>query len=98
MIAYKDSREVRLLIANCNCGCDEEIHITKIKNEQEYYLSLLTSRFYSEQDSLFKIFCKRLKLAFKILFGKQYLLTSLVLNEEDIDDLIQNLKNLKENE
>lgn len=103
MVIAKADKETKLLILNCNCGCDEAIHIKKfidpeIKElEEEYYLSIHTSKFYSEQKSIFRLIGHRIKLAFKMLFGKEYLLNELVLNRSQVDELIKELEEIRKN-
>lgn len=103
MILSNDNKDIKLLIANCNCGCDEEIHIKKFadpeieESDQEYYLSIHTSKFYSNQKGIFRLIGHRIKLAFKMLFGKEYLLCDLVLNKNDIDEFIKGLEEIKKN-
>ena len=103
MILSNIDKDIRLLIVNCNCGCDEEIHIKKfidpeIKDiDEEYYLSIHTSKFYSKQGGIFRLIGHRIKLAFKMLFGKEYLLCDLVLNRNEIDEFIKGLEEIKKN-
>lgn len=103
LILSNKDKDTKLIIANCNCGCDEEIHIKKsidaeIKDiDEEYYLSVHTSKFYSKQGGIFRLIGHRIKLAFQMLFGKEYLLCDLVLNRNEIDELIKRLEEIKKN-
>ena len=98
MILSNADKDTKLLIVNCNCGCDEEIHIKKFTDsDEEYYLSIHTSKFYSNQKGIFRLIGHRIKLAFKMLFGKEYLLCDLVLSKKEIDEFINKLEEIKKN-
>lgn len=103
MVLAKANKDTKLIIINCNCGCDEEIHVKKFidsdidESQEEYYLSIHTSKFYSNQQGILRLIGHRIKLAFKMLFGKEYLLCDLVLNKTDIDEFIKELEEIKKN-
>ena len=103
MILTNSNKYTKIIKINCDCGCDEEIQIKKFNDdeikpeEMEYYMSIHTSKFYSEQKGIFRLIGHRIKLAFKMLFGKEYLLCDLVLNKNDIDEFIKGLEEIKKN-
>lgn len=80
----------KVLKVECTCGCGEEIKIAKDKLSEDkvvYYMILNTAQFYSKQDGIFRTIGHRIKTAFNILRGKEYRLTEVVLNEEDMKQL-----------
>lgn len=103
MILANGNKDTKIIKINCDCGCDEEIQIKKFNDdeikpeEMEYYMSIHTSKFYSEQKGIFRLIGHRIKLAIKMLFGKEYLLTDVVLKENDINDLVKCLEEIKKN-
>lgn len=105
MILANGNDNTKIIKINCDCGCDEEIEIKKFMfeneeikpEEDEYYISIHTSKFYSEQKSILKIISHRIILAFKMLFGKEYRLTEVCMKRKDIDDLIKCLEEIKKN-
>ena len=99
MIISGETKTEKIIIVNCNCGCNEGIYITKHKDidfSDDYYLSIVASKFYSQQMGLFKTLCNRIKMIWYIISGKNYRLCEIVLKEKDIDNLINKLQNIKE--
>ena len=89
MILSKKDSDCKLVIVNCNCGCDEEIKIKKFNHsDNEYYLTIHTSKFSYGQKGIFKQILHRLNISLKMLLGKEYLLTELVLNKKEINELV----------
>lgn len=99
MVLSNENKDTKLVIVNCDCGCDDAIQLKKLKfdsvDEPEYYLSILTSQFYSKQSSLLKLIKQRLVSAWKMLTGKEYRLCEIILTKQDLDDFIKQLKELK---
>lgn len=99
MILGGSDKNTKLVIVNCNCGCDEAIQIKKFKfdeqEEDEYYLSILAGEFGSTQRGIFRTIGHRIKLAFKMLFGKEYLLTEIVMKPEEFEEYKKILEELK---
>lgn len=91
MVYYGEKLEdEKVLKVECTCGCEEEIKIAKEKLTEDkviYYISLNTAQFYAKQNGLVKTILHRIKTAFNILRGKEYRLTEVVLNEEDMNQL-----------
>ena len=90
MIFKGNDKHTEVVIVNCNCGCDEAIQIKKlvydVKDEDEYYLSILAGEFGSTQRGIFRTIGHRLKLAWKMLRGKEYLLTEIVMTKEELEE------------
>ena len=90
MIFKGKDKHTKVVIVNCNCGCDEAIQIKKlvydVNDNDEYYLSILAGEFGATQRGIFRTIGHRIKLAFKMLFGKEYLLTEIVMTKEELEE------------
>ncbi len=99
MIFVGEDKDISIVIVNCDCGCDEELHIKRFKvdadTSPDYYLTLCGSKFYSKQIGIFRLIGHRLKNAWRILRGKEYLLCDINIKEEHIDKLIDALKEIR---
>ena len=102
MVFSKKDKETQVVFVNCNCGCDEALQIKhytydkEIEAEDEYYLSLLAGRFSTDQRGVFKTIFGRIKAAWKMLIGKEYHLTEIVMTKTEYKDLIDKLEELYE--
>ena len=86
----------KVVIINCNCGCDEAIQIKKLCDaDDEYYLSIIAGEFGSTQRGVFRTIGHRIKLAFKMLLGKEYLLTEIVMTNNEFEEYKKVLGELK---
>lgn len=98
MIFEGKDKHTKVVIVNCNCGCDEAIQIKKlvydVKDDDEYYLSILAGEFGSTQRGIFRTIGHRIKLAWKMLRGKEYLLTEIVMTKEELDEYKKVLEEL----
>jgi hypothetical protein len=90
MVFKGEDKHTKVVVVNCNCGCDEAIQIKKLvydaNNDEEYYLSILAGEFGATQRGIFRTIGHRIKLAFKMLFGKEYLLTEIVMTKEELEE------------
>lgn len=100
MIFVGEDKDISVVIANCDCGCDEELHIKRYKSDDntppDYYISLSEGKFYSKQMGIFRLIGHRLKSAWRVLRGKDYLLCDINIKEENLDKLISALKEIKQ--
>lgn len=84
-------KELRLLVGcSANCHALELITWNLEQGEQfkEVFITSLTLDFYSKQDGLFSNLWKRVKAAWYMLRGKEYLLTELLITDpEDLEKL-----------
>ena len=95
MIFYdKNKDNEKMIIVNCDCGCEEKLSISKIDEADRFYMTLHSCQFYTKQEGIFKIIIHRIKTAFMMLLGKEYLLTDIVLTKEDINKLKDNLEDI----
>ena len=95
MVFMKANKDEKVVIANCNCGCEEEIHIKRFDDDENYYLSLHECKFYSKQNGIFKTIGHRIKSSWRILRGKEYLLCDLVLNKRELNEFIEKLQEIQ---
>lgn len=90
MVFKGEDKHTKVVIVNCNCGCDEAVQIKKlvydVNEDDEYYLSILAGEFGATQRGIFRTIGHRIKLAFKMLFGKEYLLTEIVMTKEELEE------------
>lgn len=97
MVFKNEDDKVKVVIGTCNCGCNSELHITHYKEEgmdDEFYLSLHSSKWDEEQVGLFQIIGRRIKRAWYNLIGKDYLYMDIIFNKEEFDQFTKNIVNL----
>lgn len=90
MIFYNENNDEKVIKIECSCGCGNEIRIQKniyANDKADYYLSLDVMQFYAKQQGVMKTIRHRIKTAFNFLRGKEYKLTDIVLEEEDIKEI-----------
>jgi len=98
LILYDADKDLELIIVNCDCGCDEAIHIKKYVYDDiqpDYYISICGGKFYLEQTGIFKRLWRRIKNSWKALIGKDYVLCEINIKPENIDELIEKLKEIR---
>ena len=97
MVFSNGNKDLKVVIVNCDCGCGEEIHIKKYVDNvsSDYYITINESKFSSKQNGIFRTIGKRLKSAWNILRGKEYLLCDINITEKNIDELINKLEEIK---
>lgn len=78
------SDDKKELIANCQCGCDDGIHI-KIKEDETFFafLTYTNGNFYSEQNGVFSTLCKKFKKICAIIRNKDYCYSEVIMTKED---------------
>ena len=87
MIFKGEDKHTKVVVVNCNCGCDEAIQIKKLTDDDnEYYLSILAGEFGATQRGIFRTIGHRIKLAFKMLLGKEYRLTEIVMTKAELEE------------
>lgn len=98
MIFANADKDLKMIVVNCDCGCEEEIHIKKYKYDDtpsDYYISICEGKFYSMQGGLLHRIGHRLKCIWRAIRGKEYLLCDINIKEENIDELISKLEEIK---
>lgn len=98
MIFANADKDLKMIVINCNCGCDEEIHIKKYvdgNTPADYYITISEGKFYSMQGGVLRRLGNRLKCIWRAIRGKEYLLCDINITEQQIDELIKNLEEIK---
>ena len=97
MVLSGEDKDLKLVVVNCDCGCDEEIHIKKYVDDvsSDYYITISESKFYSKQGGILRRIKNRMKCVWKAIRGKEYLLCDINIKEKHIDDLIKALEEIK---
>ena len=94
MILSDVKKDEKIIIVNCDCGCDDEIHIRRYE-DNDYYITIGASKFYTEQVGILGKIKQRLQHIWCAIRGKEYLLCDICLTEEHIDELIEKLKEVR---
>lgn len=101
-------REIKEIKTECVCGCmtlkiqkdenfsDKEVRELELNKEDQYnyIFEFLESKFYSKQRSILSTIGHRLKFAWYILIGKEYLLEDMIFTEKQIKELINDLQEI----
>lgn len=98
MILSNADKDLKMIIVNCDCGCDEEIHIKRYVYDEtpnDYYITISGGKFYSLQGGILRRIGHRLKCIWRAIRGKEYLLCDINITEQQIDELIKNLEEIK---
>lgn len=98
MVFIKKDKQLKVVIATCNCGCNSELHVTHYTNDpdlpEEYYLSLHSSKWDEETGGIFKILKRRIKRAWYNLIGKDYLYMDIIFNKQEFNEFAQHLMDM----
>ena len=75
------------LVATCNCGCDEGIHIRIDSDDYDYYAyqCFTNGCFYQEQYGMFGTLKKKIKKIWAIIRNKDYYYSDIVMNKEEFE-------------
>ncbi len=81
------SKDKKKLIVNCDCGCEEGLHITKIEQDDyEYYayLSYISGNFYKEQENTFwRVLKNKVRKILAIIMNKDFYYSDVRMSKED---------------
>lgn len=86
VLKNKDSTE---LLIDCNCGCDEGIRFKIDKEDFDCYcfMTYTNGSFYKEQnDSLWRVFCKKAKKIWAIIRNKDFYYSDIVMTKNEFDE------------
>lgn len=98
MVLDMENADTKVIVVNCDCGCDEAIQLKQLiyddveLQEPVYYMSILVGFFNAKQTGILKTIWHRIKLACLMLMGKEYRLSEIVLKKQDLDKLKQKLE------
>lgn len=84
------SKDGKNLIVDCNCGCDEGLRIKIHPFDDERYsiLTYTSGNFYKDQNmSCWRIFKLKCKKIWRILRGKDYCYSEILLTKEEFEEL-----------
>lgn len=94
MILSEVKKDEKMIIVNCDCGCDDEIHIRRWE-DNDYCITIGAGKFYTQQVGILGKIKERLQHIWCAIRGKEYLLCDIYLKEEQIDELIKKLKEVR---
>lgn len=83
------------LIISCKCGCDNGIHFSITKNDDEEYafITFTNGDFYKEQESPIKA---KLEKIWAIIRNKDYYYSEILLSKKDFEMFVDWIKNKTE--
>lgn len=109
-----EDKRVKQIIIGCECGCEQAINIVRytdisidydveedketLKHSYDYYITMSAGLFYEKQRGIFSTISKRLKAAWYILRGKEYLMCDVNIKQAEINKLIKALEDIKNEE
>ena len=84
------------IIITCGCGCGDGFEIIfKYHDEHDcVYLSTTTSGFYAMQDSFTKRLSRRIKAAWFMLRGKEFLLHEVIISKERWNNFVDEVNKI----
>ena len=85
------SNDNKELIATCNCGCEDSVHI-KVENISDDYfafVSYMNGNFYTDQNSCFTTLKNKIKKIWSIIRNKDYYYSDIVLTKKEFEDFKQ---------
>ena len=102
MIFYNSEKEdshkqEKTIIVTCNCGCEDQINIKKYdygEDDKDYYITISSGKFYSEQRGIWRTIKNRLKNAWLCLRGKEYRLCDLNVTQDQLKQLSKNIEDI----
>ena len=89
------SKEENSIIVECECST-HSMKITSFEEDSEVCISMFKDNFYGKQNSIVKIILNRIKLAWRMLRGKEYYLEEIIIDKKDLTKLINTLQKMKE--
>lgn len=87
-MAIMISEDKKDLIATCECGCDEGVHLTISNKDGEKYYAyqcFINGNFYRDQYGIFGTFKNKIKKIWAIIRNKDYYYSDVVMNKEDFE-------------
>ena len=85
LLKSKDGTE---LLINCTCGCDNGVLFKVDKEDEDFYcfMTYTNSLFYTEQYSMWRVFCKKVKRIWSIIRNKEYHYTDTYLTKAEFEE------------
>lgn len=97
-MAIMKSKDGKNLIVDCNCGCDEGLRIRINEFDEDTYaiLTYTSGNFYKDQKlscwSIFKLKCRKI---WRIIRGKDYCYSEILVSKEEYNELKDFINNTK---
>lgn len=94
VLKNKDNTE---FLVDCNCGCNDGVRFRIDKEDYDYYcfMSYTNGNFYRDQDeTLWKIFCKKLKKIWAIIRNKDFYYAEIMMNKDEFYEFKEYINNL----
>lgn len=97
-MAVMKSKDGKNLIVDCNCGCDEGLRIRINEFDEDTYaiLTYTSGNFYKNQKlscwSIFKLKCKKI---WRIIRGKDYCYSEILVSKEEFKELKEYLNEVE---
>lgn len=89
-----DNSEKKVYI-ECSCGT-HGIRLSHFEDDDYLYLAIFSQNFYNKQkDPFFIRLGKKIKFIWSIIRGKEYLLEEFILKQEDVNQLLTSLNEVK---
>lgn len=87
VLTNKDKNEI---VITCSCGCKNGVHLEVRKSDDKdddiAFLSLVSDKFYSEQENFFRRFAEKIRRIWYVLRNKEYTYFEVCLKEKDIQE------------
>jgi len=85
------AKDKNCIVTQCDCGCDEgltfRIGVEPEENWDWCYISCTSGEFYKDQTRWYHSLCRRIKLAWYMLTGKEFRLKEIMLSKEEVKNL-----------
>ena len=82
------SKDNKDLFIDCNCTCGEGVRIRVVEKDDYFFLmSYVNNSFSIEQEqSCWKVFCKKIKKIWYIIRGKDYLYSEICMTKDEFEE------------
>lgn len=89
------------LIATCNCGCEDTVHIRIVKDEIGHkpifsYITYMNGNFYRDQeDAIWFSLLKKLKKIYAIIRNKDFYYSEICMTKDDFLEFQKYISSIK---
>lgn len=95
MAVFKNCNNDELIIS-CKCGCDDGVHLSVTKDDEEYaFITFTNGNFYKEQKSPI---ITKLKKIWAIIRNKDYYYSDIIMSKSEFEMFVDWIKNKDERE
>lgn len=78
----------------CSCGCYNGVTMKFDKEDQTFFLSLVSDDFYTMQTTALRRFVEKIKRIWCVIRNKEYSYTEIVIEKDDLDAFKEFVANL----